>query len=132
MTVRFLIDECLSPELAVTAKQHGYEGAHVRQLQLGSASDDALTRVALEREDIIVTNNARDFRRLYARLAAHPGLVIILPSLAIGLQITCFIDVIAFIEAQPSVIDQMVTVRRDGHITIEPWPPIKPIAQERS
>lgn len=132
MQIRFLIDECLSPELAVTAKQQGYEGAHVRQLQPGSPPDCALTRVALEREDIIVTNNARDFRRLYARLATHPGLVIILPSLAIGLQITRSTEVIAFIENQPTVIDQMVTVRRDGRITIEPRPPIRSAEQEPS
>jgi hypothetical protein len=33
-----------------------------------------------------------------------------------------FAEVVEFIEAQPTVVDQMVVVRRDGEITIEPWP----------
>ena len=77
---------------------------------------------AIAQGDIVVTNNARDYRRIYARAPAHPGLVIVLQSLARGRQTAAFRGVIAFIEAQPSVVDQMVVVRRDGAIGIEPWP----------
>jgi predicted nuclease of predicted toxin-antitoxin system len=124
MTIRFLIDECLSPYLAITAKQHGYAGEHAVRLDHAGDADGALMGLALKREDILVTNNARDFKRIYRRLVTHPGLVLILPSVNAARQIILFRKVIAFIEAQPAVIDQMVTVRRDGTITIEPWPPI--------
>lgn len=122
--IRFLIDECLSPFLALTAKQQGYEGVHVRQLGLDGAPDELVASQALAREDIVVTNNARDFRRLYATFTSHPGLVIVLPSLKVDIQVSRFIETIAFIESQPTVVDQMVIVHRDGTITIEPWPPI--------
>lgn len=123
--IRFLIDECLTPNLAGVAKSLGYEARDAVGAGLGQKPDPVLARAALEGDDIFVTNNARDFRRLYARFTRHPGLVLILPSVPMGEQITLFTRVIAFIEAQPNVIDQMVAVRRDGTIAIESWPPIE-------
>lgn len=77
---------------------------------------------AVERGDIFVTNNARHYRRLYAKFTRHPGLVIVLSSVRVTRQMEIFGQVLSFIEGQPSVVDQMVVVRRDGEITIEPWP----------
>ena len=74
---------------------------------------------AVERGDIFVTNNARHYRRLYAKFTRHPGLVIVLPSVPLERQWELFAQVIAFVEEQSSIVDQMVVVR--SH-TIEPWP----------
>lgn len=79
-------------------------------------------RAALERQDVVVTNNAWDYRRLYARLRTHPGLVILRPSASLSEQRELFRRVMTFVGTRPDVTDQMVTVRRDGSVTIEPWP----------
>lgn len=120
--IRFLIDECLTPYLAIVSKIEGYEGEHVNHLRLDGQPDRSIALTAIMREDILVTNNARDLRRIYAGLASHPGLLIILPSVPRREQMSLFRQAIAFIEAQPQIVDQMVVVRRDRTITIEPWP----------
>lgn len=121
-TIRFLIDECLTGRLCRAAKERGYGAEHVVLINLGSTPDSVIAVKAVERGDIFVTNNARYYRRLYAKFTRHPGLVIIMPSVPLASQLTLFTRVVDFIEEQPTVIDQMVVVRRDGEITIEPWP----------
>jgi predicted nuclease of predicted toxin-antitoxin system len=122
VTIRFLIDECLTSRLCRLAKQRGYAAEHVVLVNLGSTPDSVIAVKAVERGDIFVTNNARHYRRLYAKFTRHPGLVIIMPSVPLDSQMRLFARVVEFIEAQPTVVDQMVVVRRDGEITIEPWP----------
>jgi predicted nuclease of predicted toxin-antitoxin system len=122
LTIRFLIDECLTPRLCTLAKHTGYAAEHVVHIQLGSKPDGVVAVEAVERGDIFVTNNAHHYRRLYAKFTRHPGLVIILPSVPLERQLELFARVMAFIEEQPSIVDQMVVMRRDGQITIEPWP----------
>lgn len=83
MTLKFLIDECLSPELAALAHQHGFEAAAVRDRGWAGLKDDEVVQRALEHDLVLVTRNARDFRGSSAsgkggRLRAievHPGLV---------------------------------------------------------
>jgi len=108
--------------LLTVAKEHGYEAEHVLGLSLGSTPDRVIAARALQRQDVFVTNNARDFRRLYAKFRTHPGLVIVLPSVKFGEQMRLFRKIIEFIESQPNIVDQMVTMRNDGAVTIEPWP----------
>lgn len=62
--LRFLIDECISAALLQTAYDEGHEAYHVTRLGKSGASDPGLVRYAFERDLVIVTNNARDFRRL--------------------------------------------------------------------
>jgi len=46
--VKFLIDECLSPELAELARQRGYvESVHVNQRNRAAAKDQQLMRYIL-------------------------------------------------------------------------------------
>ena len=62
--MKFLIDECLSPDLAKLARERGYpESSHVRWLGLAGAKDH------------VVTHNTADFRGLYGREEVHVGLV---------------------------------------------------------
>jgi hypothetical protein len=108
--------------LCSLAKRFGYAAEHVVQIELASKPDGVIAVRAVERGDIFVTNNARHYRRLYAKFTRHPGLVIILPSVPLAAQLELFRRVMIFVEQQSSVVDQMVVIRRDGAITIEPWP----------
>ena len=78
--MRFLIDECLSPALVREAQRSGSEAYHLAHLGRAGAKDAEVVALALARDMILVTNNASDFRRLYAAEEIHPGLVILVPN----------------------------------------------------
>ena len=78
--MRFLIDECLSPALVRIAQQSGHEAYHLAHLGRAGAEDWEIVALAIARDLILVTNNASDFRRLYAAQELHPGLVILVPN----------------------------------------------------
>jgi hypothetical protein len=83
---RFLIDECLSVELAALAWERGYQASHLRDLNLLGRKDAELVPVIFEGDWCFVTKNARDFRGPdnakgsageYAGADLHAGLVCI-------------------------------------------------------
>lgn len=73
--MKFLIDECLSPDLVAIAQTQGYHATHVTWLGLASSKDWTLVRRAIEDEYVIVTNNAADFTSLVGSEEVHAGLV---------------------------------------------------------
>ena len=83
---RFLIDECLSVELAGLAWQRGYQASHLRDLDLLGRKDGELALVIFAGDWCFVTKNGRDFRGPdnargssgeYAGVDLHAGLVCI-------------------------------------------------------
>jgi predicted nuclease of predicted toxin-antitoxin system len=119
--VQFIFDECVTPRLVRKASDFGYYGIHVAAVGMASASDDLICARAIESRRILVTNNGRDFRRLYRRFRHHPGLLILLPSVGWQEQVALFEKLLRFIENEDKVVDRVVEIRRDGHITIQPW-----------
>jgi predicted nuclease of predicted toxin-antitoxin system len=74
--VKFLIDECLSPDLAMLARRQGYvESTHVSWLGMSGAKDHVVTSRAITDGFVFVTHNTVDFRSLYARQEVHVGLI---------------------------------------------------------
>jgi predicted nuclease of predicted toxin-antitoxin system len=78
--MRFLIDECLTIDLVSVASQAGHEAQHLAHVGRGGWKDWSVARYAADSDFVVVTNNASDFRRLYATQPLHAGLVIIIPS----------------------------------------------------
>ncbi len=76
--MKFLVDECLSPELVAMARARGHgESTHVTWLGLRSRKDWSIVRRAIADGYVLVTNNATDFRALMRREKLHAGLVCI-------------------------------------------------------
>lgn len=73
--MRFLIDECLSPALVQIAIDAGFECTCVRDRGLLGATDPKLMKFLLQEDFTLVTENASDFRALFATAELHPGLV---------------------------------------------------------
>lgn len=74
--MKFLIDECLSPELANIARNRGFPlSAHVRDLGLLTRPDWRIVPYAIRNGYAIATNDSEDFMRLLARTETHFGLV---------------------------------------------------------
>jgi predicted nuclease of predicted toxin-antitoxin system len=77
--VTFLIDECLSINLVTVAGGSGHEARHVAHIGRAGWKDWNVVRCACDGDFILVTNNASDFRQLYAAQPLHAGLVILIP-----------------------------------------------------
>lgn len=76
----FLIDECLHPSLVGVAEERCHQAHYLVYLGMQGWKDpDVLKRIS-ERDYTLVTNNAADFRRLYAGLDLHAGLIIVVPN----------------------------------------------------
>ncbi len=74
--MKYLIDECLSPELAALARDNGHsESTHVSWLGLSGQPDHVVARRAVDDGYVLVTHNTVDFRSLYNRESLHVGLV---------------------------------------------------------
>lgn len=76
----FLIDECLHTSLVAVAQTRNHEAHHVVYLGMQGWQDPDVLRRVQERDFTLVTNNAVDFRRLYARVPIHAGLVLVIPN----------------------------------------------------
>ena len=74
--MKYLIDECLSPQLARMARDRGYpDSTHVSWLGLAGEPDWTIARLAVDNGYVFVTLNAVDFRPLYGRENIHAGLI---------------------------------------------------------
>jgi predicted nuclease of predicted toxin-antitoxin system len=112
--VRFLIGECLHTSLVDVAQQHGHEAHHVNWLGLSGATDRGLMPRIVERDFTFVTNNAADFRRLYARQEVHAGLVIIVPQVAPARQRALFSSLFDTLDPDDALLNEVVEVSLDG------------------
>ena len=76
--MKFLVDECLSPELVAIARARGYgESIQVTWLGMRSRKDRSIVRRAITDGYVLVTNNTTDFRALLRRQEVHAGLICI-------------------------------------------------------
>ena len=74
--MKFLVDECLSPDLVAIARARGHgESTHVTWLGLRSRKDWSIVRRAISDGYVLVTNNTTDFMSLHRREKVHAGLV---------------------------------------------------------
>ncbi|TGU23603.1 DUF5615 family PIN-like protein, partial [Mesorhizobium sp. M4B.F.Ca.ET.150.01.1.1] len=78
--MRFLIDECLHTSLVAVAQERGHEANHVNWLGLSGETDWDLMPLIIDEDFTFVTNNAKDFRKLYAKEPVHAGLIIVVPQ----------------------------------------------------
>lgn len=121
--MKFLIDECLSPELAELARHEGHVAStHVNWLGLTSAKDWTIARRAVDEGFVFVTNNTADFTALYDREELHVGLVCLNAahgSLNLKLQERLFRLALAELSGDEPYNEAVeVTLLADGEIEI--------------
>jgi predicted nuclease of predicted toxin-antitoxin system len=112
--MRFLIDECLSIDLVSIAAQAGHEAQHIARVGKAGWKDWNVMRYANDRDFVLVTNNASDFRRLYARQAIHAGLVIIIPQVNRAMQQRLFRGALAELATLDEPLNYVLEVDIDG------------------
>ena len=125
--VKLFIDECLSPQLAARLNATGrYDAVHPLHVGRRGEPDHRVVERCIAEDRIIVTENARDFRRLIGGSELHPGLII-LPALDREGTWTALQAVLAFLEDRDRSVDIMVNhvleIDESGRMTLNPLPP---------
>ena len=108
--MNFLIDECLHTSLVEVAVERGHEATHVNYRGLSGVQDWNLMAPIQEGEFTFVTNNAKDFRRLYAQQEIHAGLVILIPNVPPADQRELFDAALDELAETPNLINEALEV----------------------
>jgi predicted nuclease of predicted toxin-antitoxin system len=112
--VRLLIDECLSPALVQLAQASGHEAYHLAHIGRTGSEDWEVVELTLARDMVLVTNNASDFRRLYAAEELHPGLVVLVPNVERETQLRLFRAALARLRAIGALLNKALEVHLRG------------------
>ncbi|AMS45551.1 DUF5615 family PIN-like protein [Aminobacter aminovorans] len=117
--MKFLVDECLHTSLVAVAEGRGHEARHVNWLGLSGETDwDLMPRILAE-DFTFVTNNARDFRKLYAQEEIHAGLLIIVPQVAPDKQRELFDALLDELGEDAAVVNEVIEIQlEDGAAVI--------------
>jgi predicted nuclease of predicted toxin-antitoxin system len=123
--VRFLIDECVSPDLCPVAHAAGHEAYHVAHHGWAALKDPHLVRKAIEHGLIIVTNNRDDFIKRLGSMDLHTGLVVILKHAQRDNQVAYFATVLEAINNRSDLINTVVEVDEKNNVAIYEMPRLK-------
>lgn len=134
MTFRFLIDECLSPELVQLAVAAGHlESTCVRDRGWAGTKDWTLVTYAVEGDYTLVTHNSPDFRGQgpgklggqHAKQPIHAGLVCLNSVHVMDLprQLDLFRLVLAELASMDDLVNQALEVFElaDGSVELDSY-----------
>jgi predicted nuclease of predicted toxin-antitoxin system len=124
--VKLFIDECLSPQLALRLNATGrYDAVHPLHVGRRGEPDHRVLQRCMAEDRVIVTENARDFRRLVGKTELHPGLII-LPAIDREGTWKLLESALAFIrgrgEPMSVMVNHVLEVDESGVMTISPLP----------
>ncbi len=108
--MKFLIDECRHISLVSTATDQGHEAYHVNWSGRSGKTDWDLMPKIVADGLIFVTNNARDFRKLFAREPVHAGRMIIVPQVTPSLQRELFSLVLSELDSVAALLNEAIEV----------------------
>ncbi|MFS8035354.1 DUF5615 family PIN-like protein [Xanthobacter sp. AM11] len=116
--MKFLIDEYLHTSLAAVAQTRGHDATHVTWLGLGGETDWNLMPRIVAEDFTFVTNNARDFRKLYAKQELHAGLVIIVPQAVPARQRELFDALLEAFAAEEELVNEVLEILEEAGAVI--------------
>lgn len=123
--MKFLIDECLSPELTKIAVNKGHgQSSHIVWLGRGGYKDWELKPIILDDDWTFVTKNSVDFRGpkdkpgtkgQYADVAIHAGLICLNgpPGMDLDMQIELFEQALVELDGDPDLVNQVLEITLD-------------------
>ena len=123
--MRFLIDECLTVDLVSVAGQAGHDAQHVAHVGKAGCKEWNVLRYAHDGDFVLVTNDASDFRRLYAAQPLHAGLIILIPAVSRPLQRKLFRAALDELAVIGEPVNRVLEVDLDGDdvtLVIYDWP----------
>jgi predicted nuclease of predicted toxin-antitoxin system len=124
--VKLFIDESLSPDFALRLNALGlYDAIHPLHAGRCGEPDHRVLARCLDEDRVIVTQNARDFRKLVGRETVHPGLIL-LPGLGKAATWTLLQAALSFLadRGDPSMVmvNQVLDAPAIDQIKLSPLP----------
>ncbi len=129
--MKFIADEDLTPRLATTCHENGYEATAVRDRGRRGSTDRALAEEFLDEGWIFITNNAGDYLREAEERGLHPGLIF-MPLADIATEQGWMKGALDHIvrraeeeemSADDFMVNRVVVVDEAGDCDDYPWPP---------
>jgi hypothetical protein len=101
------------------AAARGHEATHITWMGLGGATDWNLMPRIVAEDFTFVTNNARDFRKLYAAAPVHAGLIIIVPQVPPEMQRQLFDLLLDAVEPGDALVNEAIEIELiDGEAVV--------------
>ena len=122
--VKLFIDESLSRQLAIRLNQTGrHDAIHPLHVGRRREPDYRIVERCVAEDRSVVTENARDFRRLIGKTEIHPGLII-LPSIDREGTWRLLQTAMVYLEGlgNPSdvIVNHVLEIDEAGAITLQP------------
>jgi predicted nuclease of predicted toxin-antitoxin system len=122
MSFKLLIDECLHPGLVALAKERGIVAEFGPHIGKGGWQDHNLVPFAVENDYIIVTNNRRDFLKLYLQHGLHGGFIILVPRVERRRMDELFaLALDALATMNEDLVNKVIEVLADGTAHVRDW-----------
>jgi predicted nuclease of predicted toxin-antitoxin system len=120
---KLLLDENLSPRVAIELRTDGHDAVHIRERGRLGTSDAAVLELAFVEDRILVTANVADFRKLAAAREVHAGIILLLDGgLRRDEQLEVLRRVIVALETAGDLVNRALTVAVDGGFSLEELP----------
>jgi predicted nuclease of predicted toxin-antitoxin system len=129
--VKLWFDEDLSPTLVQVADERGFEATCNRDRAVLGYKDPQLRALVQGDGYILVTDNASDFRPIYARVEIHPGLMVMPAEFGRDRQqqfaravIDYVVDAAAQAGETPAdfMVNKLVEIDHDGACAVQDLP----------
>jgi len=120
--MRFLVDQCLSPQIARALRDRGFDAVHVGEIGMKSADDHQLFALAEEQDRILITADS-DFGEILAlRAASKPSVILFREDApAAASDIICFLEK-NLPQLQPRLAHGIIAVVHASRIRIRELP----------
>jgi len=120
VNVKLLLDENVSPKVAVVLRREGIDACAVRDRGLLEATDPEVFDKAFEEDRIVVTANVDDFEEIASACELHAGVVLLeRGDLLRDEQIEIARQVVAAIMQRGDMINTVLRVAPDGVMSFE-------------
>lgn len=121
--VELLLDENLSPRVAIWLRGDGHDVVHLRERGRLGISDPEVMELAFGEDRVLVTANVGDFRKLAGARDVHCGLVLVLDGgLLRDEQLEVLRRVIVALDREAEMVNRALTVSLDGGFVVEELP----------
>lgn len=126
--MKLLLDENLSPKIAIDLCIEGIDAVHVRDRGLNAATDAEVLAKAYAEDRILVTANVDDFAKLARARDLHPGIVLIEDgALVRDEQAKVIRDALAAIQVEQAagrdLVNRLLRINLAGEKAFETVPP---------
>jgi predicted nuclease of predicted toxin-antitoxin system len=123
MTVKLLLDENISPKVALDLWADGIDAIAVRDRKMLEATDREVFQRAYDEDRIVVTKNVGDFELLASTCELHAGVILLERNdLLRAEQLDVIRRAIVEIEQRGDMVNTVLRVAIDGSMTFEPVP----------